>query len=162
MHFSLSFSACCFYTHSDSGTGIGAICVLLYYLYSDERIPVEHYIISATIIVFCFGCGYTQHYSIIGSVGDCCAIFLMGSPLSTLKKVMAEKSTQSMPSFSTSVTTWLNAFSWSLYGLIVAKDFMVYAPNLVGLLLASVQLFLYAWLGFPGGSPEGCAKLFLA
>ena len=86
----------------------------------------------------------------------------MGSPLSTLKKVMAEKSTQSMPSFSTSVTTWLNAFSWSLYGLIVAKDFMVYAPNLVGLLLASVQLFLYAWLGFPGGSPEGCAKLFLA
>ena len=129
--------------------------MFLYYLYSDERIPVEHYFISALIIIFCFGCGYFKHYSVIGSVGVCSAIFLMGSPLSTLKKVIAEKSTQSMPSFSTSVTTWLNAFSWSLYGIIVANDFMVYAPNLIGLLLASVQLFLYAWLGFPSDSLEG-------
>eukprot|EP01036_Dinobryon_divergens_P032350 gene32350-41914_t len=83
----------------------------------------------------------------------------MGSPLSTLKKVIEEKSTQSMPSFSTSVTTWLNAFSWSLYGIIVANDFMVYAPNLIGLLLASVQLFLYAWLGFPSGSHEGLSEM---
>ena len=74
---------------------------------------------------------------------------MMGSPLSTLSKVIAEKSTKSMPSFLTSVTTWLNAFSWLLYGVILAKDFNVYAPNFAGLILASAQIFLYGWYGLP-------------
>mmetsp|Transcript_27017 Transcript_27017/g.37249 ORF Transcript_27017/g.37249 Transcript_27017/m.37249 type:complete len:254 (+) Transcript_27017:3-764(+) len=130
------------------GTTVGLVCVLLYHFYSLERTPTLYYIISASIITFCFGCGYFGHHEIIGSFGVCAAVFLMGSPLSTLSEVIATKSTKTMPSFTTSLTTWLNCFSWSLYGIILAHDFNVYIPNLLGLILASIQIFLYAIYGF--------------
>ncbi len=48
----------------------------------------------------------------------------MGSPLATLSTVVREQSTNAMP-FTTSLLTWGNAFSWSLYGLVIADDKMV-------------------------------------
>lgn len=40
----------------------------------------------------------------------------------------------------------MNAFSWGLYGLFIAQDFYVYAPNVLGLSLATFQLLLYCVL----------------
>ena len=45
--------------------------------------------------------------------------------------------------------TFFNALSWSLYGLVVSKDPLIYGPNLLGLLLAIVQLLLFVIFGFP-------------
>ena len=38
--------------------------------------------------------------------------------------------------------------SWSLYGKLVADEIVVWLPNALGLLLASVQLSLFAIYGF--------------
>lgn len=37
---------------------------------------------------------------------------------------------------------------WSLYGLLVIDDMTVYLPNMLGVLLATVQLSLFALYGF--------------
>lgn len=137
-----------------AGTAIGAVCVFLYHSYSIENTPSTYYILSAAIVLFCYACSIFGHYSIIGSIGVLSAIFLMGSPLSTLQQVIVDKSTRSMPSFSTSLTTWFNAFSWSLYGIILAHDYNVYVPNLLGLLLATVQILLYAMYGAEDSSKD--------
>jgi len=51
-----------------------------------------------------------------------------------------------MPTLFTSITTWMNALSWGLYGFLIVKDFYVYAPNVLGLSLATFQIFLYCVL----------------
>ena len=84
---------------------------------------------------------------LIGIIGDILSILLMASPLSTLSKVINEKSTKSMP-FYTSLSSWLNGLSWTLYGVIVAKDIMLYIPSSIGFLLATIQLILYVIYGF--------------
>jgi hypothetical protein len=61
---------------------------------------------------------------LLGLIGCALAIILVGSPLATLQTVIREKSTTSMP-FLSSLTGWCNALSWSLYGLVLAKDPMV-------------------------------------
>ena len=61
---------------------------------------------------------------LLGTIGCALAVLLMGSPLATLSTVIREKSTASMP-FGTSLMTWGNAISWSLYGLMIANDPMV-------------------------------------
>lgn len=82
------------------------------------------------------------------------AVLMMGSPLSVLCSVLREKSTSAMP-FHTSLATWGNAFSWSLYGLFVAADPLIYGPNMFGLLLATVQLSLFVVFGVQSSSSDG-------
>lgn len=42
---------------------------------------------------------------------------------------------------------------WSLYGLLVIDDMSVYLPNLLGVLLALVQLSLFGVYGFSPSKP---------
>lgn len=93
----------------------------------------------------------------LGLLGCFMAVILSGSPLATLKTVITSRSTASIP-FSMSISTWLNALSWLLYGIIVANDPMIYGPNSLGLLLSSIQLSLFFAYGF--GSPNVVEKLF--
>jgi len=132
-----------------NATGLiaGFICTVIYHHNSTLGIPGHLYFISASIIIFTIICGIAGDQEIIGSFGVCLAVFLMGSPLSTLRTVINERSTSSLPFF-TSLTTFGNALSWSLYGLIIAHDPMVYIPNLLGLLLAIFQLILFVIFGF--------------
>jgi hypothetical protein len=51
--------------------------------------------------------------------------------------------------FATSLATFLNALSWSLYGVIEVNDPIVYIPNSIGLFLACIQLSLFVIYGFP-------------
>lgn len=130
-----------------TGLIAGFICTVIYHQYSTLGISGHMYFISASIILFSVICGLAGDEEIIGSFGVCLAVFLMGSPLSTLRTVINERSTASLP-FLTSLTTFGNALSWSLYGLIIAHDPMVYVPNLLGLLLAIFQLLLFVIFGF--------------
>jgi hypothetical protein len=60
----------------------------------------------------------------VGLLGCALAVVVSGSPLATIRTVLNDKSTAALPFFP-SVFTWLNAFSWSCYGLFVAEDSMV-------------------------------------
>ena len=84
---------------------------------------------------------------------------MMSSPLATMATVIKEKSTAAMPFVMSLVrpppirrpsslqATFLSASSWGAYGLLVAQDPYIYAPNILGVLAATVQLGLFAKYG---------------
>jgi len=79
---------------------------------------------------------------VIGLTGCTCAVLLMSSPLAVIRTIIKEKNTSAMP-FATSLATFLNALSWSSYGYLVAQDAMIWAPNMMGLASACVQMALF-------------------
>ncbi len=108
-----------------NGMGIlaGLFCFTSYLRYS-KNVEVITIAVSLALVVFAFTLYYMKDYNTLGTTGCILAIILMGSPLATLSTVIRERSTETMP-FTTSFLTWCNAFSWSLYGLIIAHDVMV-------------------------------------
>lgn len=134
------------------GSVVGLGCVCVYHLHSSrETYESEgryYYLGSAAIIGFGLVCSYYGNVELIGTLGVVMCVVLMGSPLAVLNTVLAERNCNAMP-FWTSLATWFNTFSWAMYGLIDAKDFMIYFPNFVGLTLASVQMLLFATFGIP-------------
>jgi solute carrier family 50 (sugar transporter) len=135
-----------------SGLIAGIVCVAVYHA-NARKIRKRYYFISGAILLFAMNLGYNQMATWLGYLGVSMAVFLMGSPLVTLKTVIETKSTNALP-FAFSVTTFFNALSWSLYGIIVAHDPMVYVPNGIGLVLACIQLSLFVMYGLPDESPK--------
>mmetsp|Transcript_197 Transcript_197/g.282 ORF Transcript_197/g.282 Transcript_197/m.282 type:complete len:300 (-) Transcript_197:229-1128(-) len=67
-------------------------------------------------------------------------IFLAGSPLSTISKVVHSKDSSSILGTLTAAQV-INTCLWSFYGLAV-KDRFVWGPNVIGLVLGLIQLTL--------------------
>lgn len=86
--------------------------------------PLKEYGASLSAILVASHFFIQKRADFVGYIGCALAVILMGSPLATLKTVIANKSTDSLP-LSTSVVTFFNALSWTLYGLLVAGDKMV-------------------------------------
>lgn len=80
---------------------------------------------------------------LLGSFGCASAVILMASPLATLKNVIKDKSTESIP-FVMSLSMFLNGISWGSYGWFVAGDPYIYLPNILGTVAATAQLSLFA------------------
>ena len=81
--------------------------------------------------------------SYIGFLGCVTAVFLMASPLSQLKRVMNEESTQSM-SLTVSLAMTLNGLSWTIYGAVIANyNLFIVAPNFIGCIAGCIQLMLF-------------------
>ena len=76
----------------------------------------------------------------------------MASPLAVIRTIVRDKNTSAMP-FATSLATFLNASTWTGYGLLVAQDPMIWSPNLLGLAAASVQMGLF--LKYPSTPAPG-------
>ena len=93
----------------------------------------------------------------IGLTGCALAVILMASPLATLKTVIATKNTSAMP-FATSLATFMNAASWTGYGVLVAHDPIVWGPNVLGLAAACVQMGLFAKYGIHTAPPAAAPK----
>lgn len=108
-----------------NGLGIfsGLFCFATYIRFS-KSVDAVSIAVSLALILFAMSLYSAGDFNTLGSTGCILAMIVMGSPLATLSTVIRDKSTESMP-FGTSLATWCNACSWSLYGLIVAKDFMV-------------------------------------
>lgn len=70
-------------------------------------------------------------------VAYCCA------PLAGLREVVRSRSSASLP-LPLIVATWLATGLWATYGHIIADTFVL-VPNVLGWLVASLQLVLYAW-----------------
>ncbi|EGD77807.1 hypothetical protein PTSG_08897 [Salpingoeca rosetta] len=86
----------------------------------------------------------------IGLTGDVLAVILMASPLATIRTVLAEKSTKAMP-FATSLATFFNGACWSGYGFVVMGDPLIWVPNALGFLAASVQMTMFMRFGIHRG-----------
>jgi uncharacterized protein with PQ loop repeat len=97
--------------------------VLSYHRHATVK-PMTQYLGSAAIIAFASAAAYMGNFKLLGSMGCVLAVILTGSPLATLRTVVKEKSTASLPLL-TSASAWMNSCSWSLYGLLVAHDPMV-------------------------------------
>jgi len=89
---------------------------------------------------------------LIGLMGVFFCIILFGSPLSSLKEIVTTKSAKSIP-LPFTLACVLNCLLWTIFGTLEAKDFNIYFPNLLGLLLGFVQLTLLAKYG-NGPSPN--------
>lgn len=132
-----------------TGFVIGLVSTLIFDTYvSAEGRPRVLYAISGTVGLTSFMLCIFGDLETLGLIGVCLSIMLMGSPLSTAMTVIKSKSTASMP-FSTSLFSFCNGLSWTLYGYLIDKDVMVWVSSGVGLLLTVVQLSLYAIYGLP-------------
>merc|ERR1712093_195521 len=78
---------------------------------------------------------------VLGWTGSITAVILLSSPLVTVKTVIKDKNSISMP-FSTSLAMWINAFAWMIFGLLLENDPFIYVPNLLGFLAGTIQLML--------------------
>eukprot|EP00484_Ammonia_sp_Unknown_P022617 CAMPEP_0197025486 /NCGR_PEP_ID=MMETSP1384-20130603/5807_1 /TAXON_ID=29189 /ORGANISM="Ammonia sp." /LENGTH=217 /DNA_ID=CAMNT_0042454019 /DNA_START=24 /DNA_END=677 /DNA_ORIENTATION=+ len=76
----------------------------------------------------------------LGLLGSLSAILLMSSPLAVMNAVIRDQTSIYLP-IPTVVTTFINALSWLLYGIVV-KDPFIWFPNAIGLLAAIVQVGL--------------------
>ncbi|XP_004535018.1 sugar transporter SWEET1 [Ceratitis capitata] len=76
-------------------------------------------------------------------------VFLVGSPLLSLNKIIEKKSTEGMP-FPIILTGTLVTASWALYAISIKNPMMAY-QNLFLLALGSIQLSLFAI--YPNSSP---------
>ena len=83
---------------------------------------------------------------IIGHVAIGIVAIMFGGPLASIKTVIKDKSTKSLP-FAFTVAAFVNCISWSAYGYLVLDDYIVYLPNLLGLASSIVQLGLFAKFG---------------
>ena len=136
----------------------GASCVLTYQRYAEQS-PVTLYLGSFLILAISTLLAFQGNWKLLGSIGCVLAVAVSGSPLATVGTVLKEKSTSALP-FLTSFTTFLNAFSWSLYGVLIANDPMIYGPNLLGLALASIQMSLFVIFGLPPPAAPKTKALF--
>jgi len=84
----------------------------------------------------------TDSIQLLGSFGCVAAVILMASPLATMKNVIKDKSTESIP-FPMSLAFFCNGISWASYGWFVANDPYIWLPNVLGTMAASLQLSLF-------------------
>jgi len=129
------------------GSLTGLICTFVFQAYYPFFNPVL-YLQGAAVISAAALSAYLGYTGLVGFVGSCLSIGVMASPLSVVQTVIRDRSTAALP-FSTSLVMFATGLCWSLYGLLVIDDISVYLPNLLGTLLACVQLSLFAVYGFP-------------
>jgi len=124
-----------------------------------RHIPVKPYVPYAMSAAVCGATAFLVHNDdapTVGLIGCSLSVLFTASPLAVLRTVIREKSTASLPWF-TSVVIWFNSVSWLLYGKLVADDFLIWGPNVLGFALASVQVALFGIFGV-GEKSDAAAK----
>ncbi len=129
------------------GILVGIYCTATYHLYSIYAPNPSHYYISSAVITTSLIGHSLGFHHLVGFLAMISAILVYASPLATLGVVLTEQSTRSMP-FPTSVAAFFTAFSWTLYGGIIARDLTILIPSILGVILASAHLLMYVLYGF--------------
>jgi len=84
----------------------------------------------------------------IGEVGCVQQVVMFTGPLAVIKTVMRDRNTSSMSAWFT-VATFLSCSVWTLYGAAITHDVYIWGPNVLGLVAAGAQLFLFLKYGLP-------------
>lgn len=82
-----------------------------------------------------------QAAQMIGNAGVVLCILLFASPLTALKTVVETKSAKSIP-LPFTIAAVINCFLWTVVGKLDMKDFVIYGPNVLGLLFGLIQVAL--------------------
>eukprot|EP01041_Mallomonas_annulata_P014044 gene14044-29891_t len=130
-----------------SGLIVGVGCSLVYHKFCISP-PLKLYSIGLGIVFIALYFAANNNSKNVGLIGCVLGLVVMGSPLATLRTVLTEQSTAALP-FWTSLSGWMNSLSWLAYGVFIAKDPIIYVPNILGFLLASIQLSLFIIFGMP-------------
>lgn len=101
----------------------GLFCSVSYSAYSTKS-DLALYLVCACILMITGVCYVSNDADMLGAMGAVLGIVLMGSPLATLRTVVKDRSTASLP-FGICLASWCNALSWLLYGWFVVHDPMV-------------------------------------
>ena len=132
-----------------TGLFVGLYCTMVFHMHIDGKDEPHHlYMISFLVIFVSLILAGQGDVENLGYIGVVLSVLLMGSPLSTVYKVLQEKSTASMP-FSTSLFNFCNALSWTLFGYLIDHDALLYVSSGIGLILCSLQLTLFFVYGLP-------------
>ena len=115
----------------------------------DKRLT-NHAMFACSLVLFAAGVMFTMPQNvareIIGFGADMGSLFMYAGPLAALTAVIKEKSAASLPAPFT-LCCLMNGFCWFAYGWFVLKEILLWGPSLIGLLLASFQLFLICFYG---------------
>jgi len=96
-----------------------------------------------------------QAATVIGGYGVGVCIVMFSGPLSSIKDVIKDKSTASIP-FAFTVATIVNCTLWTFYGTVINLDSYIWLPNTLGLASGLAQMALFAKYGF--GKPKAADK----
>ena len=131
------------------GVILGIIYSAIFYQYcpnKQQMVKLVQASFGVITILFFFAFFSDPQFAVntLGLLGALSAILLMSSPLAVMRQVIKDETSIYLP-IPTVITTFINALSWLIYGLIV-KDPYVFIPNGLGLIAAIVQvglLFVY-------------------
>lgn len=132
------------------GVGFSLFYTIAYY----QNAGVQQHVVRNKVLVTTAALAVLVLYALVSSepqqvvqdhvgyvaMGVCAVMF--GSPLATVREVIATKNTELMP-FPLIIAGFVNCLLWLLYGLILEDSFVI-APNLVNLFLGALQLLLLA------------------
>ena len=116
------------------------------YASPEQRLVVERTLLTYLTVLILSGWVAVKSSmpatDVFGYVANGLLLLYYAAPLSTLAKVVRERSSASINPALSSVSA-LNGGLWFSYGLAV-RDTYIWAPNLVGVVLSAVQLALCA------------------
>ncbi|XP_020405132.1 bidirectional sugar transporter SWEET2b-like isoform X1 [Zea mays] len=93
----------------------------------------------------------------VGSVSMASLVSMFASPLAVMGVVVRTECVEFMP-FYLSLSTFLMSASFAVYGLLL-RDFFIYFPNGLGVILGAMQLVLYAYYSRRWKSSDSSAPL---
>lgn len=130
------------------GSALFLAYVIIYFTFSvNKRTVVRQFL---TVCCFILACSvYTKYESnseaalrVIGLICCCVGVLFFASPLTVLAQVIRTKNTESLP-FPIIIASFFVSLQWFVYGMLI-EDSFIQVPNLLGCILSSVQLLLYA------------------
>jgi solute carrier family 50 protein (sugar transporter) len=139
-------------TINAAGTGLELFYITVYLLFSEgkPRLKVVKLFIAMALgfivmagLVLGLVHDLNTRRAILGVLGATLATLMYGAPLTIMKMVIETKSVEFMP-FLLSLFVFLNSLAWTIYAIMPKKDFYVLVPNVIGLVLGTGQLVLYA------------------
>eukprot|EP01084_Bolivina_argentea_P190569 327444_1 len=108
-----------------SGVILGIIYCAIFYQYCPNKQPMQKLVqgsFAIITILFLFTLYSEPEFAVncLGLLGSLSAILLMSSPLAVMNKVIRDETSIYLP-IPAVITTFINALSWLLYGVVV-KD----------------------------------------
>jgi hypothetical protein len=140
------------------GMVLGIICVFTFHFYAVEPVNyrvqlLSFYVILAGLFFFCL-----SETKILGILMDITCVVMLSSPLANIYEVCRERNTDSI-SFLFSLTAFMNAISWTLYGAVrkfdppkkvtfaESSDYYILVPNALALVTTTAQMLLFCFYG---------------
>lgn len=124
------------------GLIVGIIGTIVYHHYSMYPPFISSYLVAFVFLLIAMLLFSANWINTLGTMAVVLSVLLYGSPLVTVFTVISEASTESM-SLPLAITSFISAVLWTLYGSYSVHDVWVVIPSILGLILVSIQFFLF-------------------